>query len=217
MAAVVLLGIGVILGDTADQTSNPNPTQAADVLAEALVLNREDGRLGAYFLLLAALLLLLFIGRLAGYLRQRGEESEWMSMTVLAGGAAFAGVVLVDAGFAFAVSELDTFGSDPAVAKTLFLWGWNSAFLYAAPLTAIAAGTTVTAIAQALFPAWTRWVSLVLVVVMLVGFLLGVPGIASGVGLLWMALMSILLTLTMLARGRGDPSNSLVAGPGPGG
>jgi hypothetical protein len=217
LAAVVLLVSGVILGDTADQASNPNPTQSADLLADALTRNRDDARLGAYLLLPAALLLLLFIGRLASYLSQPRMESEWMSFTVLAGGAVFAGMVLVDAGFAFAVTELTTFGNDPAVAKTLFLWGWNSAFLYAAPLTAIAAGTTITAIAQTLFPAWARWASLVLVVIMLVGFLLGVPGMATGVGLLWMALMSILLTVIMLVRGTSDSSHSVVTPPGPGG
>jgi len=212
LAGAVMLGFAVILGDTADQVSNPNPTQTAEQLAKALEVNRDDGRLGAYLLLLAALLLLLFIGRLAGYLRQQGTEGDWMSLTVLAGvGAVFAAVVLVDAGFAFAGSELDTFGPDPAVAKTLFLWGWNSALLYSAPLTAIAVGTTVAAFAQALFPRWTLWVSSVLVVVMLVAFLLGVPGMATGVGLLWLTLMSILLTVTMLVRGSSDPVSSSVA------
>lgn len=205
LAAVVLLGFALILGDTADQESNPNPTQSAELLAEALVLNREEGRMGAYLLLPAALLLLLFVGRLAGYLRHLGAESEWMSLTVLAGGTVFAGVVLVDAGFAFAASELGTYGSDPAVAKTLFLWSWNSAFLYAAPLTAMAAGTTLTAFAQTVFPAWTRWVSFALVTLMLLGFLIGVPGMATGVGLLWLSLTSIILTLTMLAPGRSTP------------
>ncbi len=204
LAAVVLLGFAVILVDTADQASNPNPTETAELLAEALVLNREEGRIGAYLLLPAALLALLFVGRLTGYLLHRDTESEWMALTVLAGGTVFAGVVLVDAGFAFAASELGTYGSDSAVAKTLFLWGWNSAFLYAAPLTAMAAGTTLTAFVHTLFPAWTRRVSFALVVLMLLGFLVGVPGMATGVGLLWLSLTSILLTLTMLAPGRTD-------------
>ena len=204
LAAVALLGFAVILVDTADQASDPNPTKTAELLAEALVLNREEGRIGAYLLLPAALLSLLFVGRLTGYLLHRDRDSEWMPLTVLAGGTVFAGVVLVDAGFALAASELDTYGSDPAVAKTLFLWGWNSAFLYAAPLTAMAVGTTLTAFAHTLFPAWTRWVSFALVVLMLLGFLVGMPGMATGVGLLWLSLTSIILTLTMLAPGRTD-------------
>lgn len=204
-AATIVLGFGVVLIDTADQATDPNPTQTADILAEALVSNREEGRLGAYLLLLAALLLLVFIGRLAGYLRQQGAQGESMSLTVLAGGAVFAGVVLIDAGFAFAVSELETFGADSAVAKTLFLWSWNSASLYAAPLTAIAVGTTATAIAHDLFPRWMRWVSSVLIIVMLGGFFLGVPGMATGVGLLWLTLMSIMLTYTVLVRGQTNP------------
>lgn len=212
LAAVVLLTVAVTLGDTADQATNPNPTLTSDLLAAALVLNREEGRMGAYLLLPAALLLLIFVGRLTGFLLQRGTESEWMSLTVLAGGSVFASVVLVDAGFAFAMSELATYGSDPAVAKTLFLWGWLSGFLYAAPLTAMAAGTTLTAIAQTVFPAWTRWVSVGLVMLMLVGFLVGVPGLATGVGLLWLALMSILLTLTMLAPDTSDISDLRLAG-----
>lgn len=198
LVGVVLMAVGVMLGDTADQARNPNPTQSGEALAEALVSNRDEARLGSYLLLFAAFLLLLFTARLAGHLRERAVQGDWMSLAVLGGGAALVAVLLVETGFALAVSELETYGADTAVARTLFLWGWNSAFLYAAPLAAMAAGTTVAAFAQGLFPTWARWGSALLVALMLLVFLTGVPGMATGLGLLWLMFASVGLTLNVL-------------------
>jgi hypothetical protein len=204
VVGVVLMAVGVMLGDTSDQPTNPNPTQSGEALAEALVANRDDARLGAYLVLVAAFVLLVFAARLAGYLRQRALREEWMSSVVLVAGGVLVAVAVVEAGFAFAVSELEAYGADTAVARALFVWTWNSAFLFAPSLTAMAAGTTVAAFTQGLFPTWARWAGAVLVALMLLVFFSGVPGMATGLGLLWLMLASVALTLSVLRRSPGS-------------
>lgn len=197
---VVVMLVGTMLVDTADQPTNPNPTQSGASLAQALVANRDDARLGAHLVLVAAFLLLVFAARLGAYVRQRAAREEWISSVVLVAGGALVAVALVQAGFALAVSELESYGADTAVARTLFVWGWNSAFLFAPPLTAMAAGTTAAAFTHGLFPTGTRWASAVLVAVMVFVFLAGVPGMATGLGLMWLMLASVAVTLSVVKR-----------------
>ena len=49
----------------------------------------------------------------------------------LVGGILLIGWLLVEAGFTFAPTEPETYGSDTQVAKLFTLWSWNSANLLA--------------------------------------------------------------------------------------
>ena len=104
---------------------------------------------------------------------------------------------LVEVGFAFAASELSSFGSDTQVAKTLFIWGWNSAVLFAPPFGAMVAATTLATLGFRVLPRWFGWFSLFVLIGLVVLALLGIPGLGAGVGLIWLLVASAALYLAV--------------------
>ncbi len=190
---LILLFVGMT-----DVSSEPNsgPEDPSSQLARALAANRESARLGSYLGLIGVFLLVVFAARLYGALREASVPGSWVPVMSVIGGVLLAGTLLVDIGFAYAASELSSYGEDTQVAKLFILWGWNSANLYAPSFVIIIGSSTAVAFSARAFPYWFRWASVLLLVLMLL--IVGVmraPGLATAPGMLWMILASLVLAI----------------------
>ena len=194
VGAVGLIAAHSILTDPYDPATDPNPTQPAAALAQALIRNRDDARLGAYLGLAGVFFLLWFVGYVRHYLRRAEGEEGWLASVVHGGGLLLAALVLVSVGFAFAASELTGFGDDAQVAKVFFLYGWGFAGLYMPPLGAMVAATLAVGLRHAALPRWFTCFS-VLVAALLALLAVSAVGLGSLVGLLWLGALSLLLGL----------------------
>ena len=143
-----------------------DPEDPSSVIAQALVDNKDSARLGAYVALIAAFLLIVFVSRLHGALRDLAGSSSWHPTVALVSGITLVGVVLIESGFTFAASELESYGQDPQVAKLFLLWSWNSASLYAPAFAGLLGGCTLVAFSANAFPTWFRWTSAALLVLL---------------------------------------------------
>ncbi len=195
LVAGALIASGAILGDPYDAATDPDPTDPAAALAEALIANREQARLAAYLALAGVFFLLWFVARLGVHLRTTGSSGEWFALVAYGGGFVTGGVLLVNIGFGFAASELSSYGANTQVAKVLFLWGWNSAALLAAPLGALVLATSLATFRHGVFPTWFRWFSVLIIAVLLLLTISGTVGLAAVAGIMWIMVTSVALSI----------------------
>ena len=191
-AAVALTLAFAVLTDPYDEATDPNPTQPSAVLARAYVDNRDDARTGSYLGLAGAFLLLWFLGYLRRHLRRAEGEDGWLASVAYGGGLVTVGLLLVGVSFGFAESELASYGEDTQVAKTFLVYGWNFASVLGPPLGALVTGTTVVGFRFAALPRWLNLVNALVVVAML-GLTPYGPGLVAGMGLVWVAVVSLSL------------------------
>jgi hypothetical protein len=98
-------------------------------------------------------------------------------------------------GFNLAGSELSSYGADTQVAKMIFVWGWLSASLLAAPIGALVLSTTIASFRSGALPAWFRVFSLSAIALQLTATITGAPGLAAVLGLLWIVVLSGTLSI----------------------
>lgn len=79
LAGSALIILGVSLANTTATGLDPDPTDRSSLIAEALVLTRERGRIGAQVMLLGAFLMLWFVSYLFSILRRAQGSSDWAS------------------------------------------------------------------------------------------------------------------------------------------
>jgi len=122
-------------------------------------------------------------------------------------GIIIVGLVLVSVSFTLALSEIAT-ALDPQVAKTFFVYEWNSAAIQSAPLAALVAASAVLGFRYGALPTWLTWFSVPIVILMLAIGVSG-PGMATGIGYAWVALFSLVLAFQAW-QGRELPSGNTV-------
>lgn len=216
LVAGALFAAGAILGDPYNPATDPDPSDPANVLANALIANRDQARLGAYLALAGVFFLLWFVARLSIYLRTPRNGGEWLASVAYGAGLLTGGALLMDIGFGLAASELSHYGADAETAKVLFLWGWNSATLLAAPLGALVFATTLASFRPGAFPIWFRWFGVLIVAVLLVLTISGTPGLAAVAGTAWMMVASAALSLRVgspTTAGTTEPAGGKNTGP----
>jgi hypothetical protein len=133
-----------------------------------------------------------------------------LSLVILGSGSVTAGVLLMEAGFDLAGSELSSYGADAQVAKMLFVWGWSSASLLAAPIGALVLSTTIASLRSRALPAWFRGFGLSAIALQLALTIAGAPGFAAVLGVFWIVVLSGTLSIirppgSRVARGNLTP------------
>ena len=215
-AFVLLAAAGMLLGDPWDPATDPNPGRPASALAAALVANREQARLGASLMLAGVFFLFWFVAYLYHLLREAEGDGGWVAGVALGGGLVTAAVLLIGASMGFAASELANFAADPQVAKTFFVWGWNSANIAAPPLIALVAATTLVAVRHRRFPRWFRVFGVVWTA-LLVGFLVAnMAGMGAGLAMLWVLVASFVLLFDAAPAVETAPAHQTVERPAAG-
>jgi hypothetical protein len=178
---------------TGGTPSAVDPTSTSETIAQALVDNRTNLVTGNYILLLSAFLLITF----AGYLRHvvvPGEGDEWPLTVAFGGGVVTASVLVVVALIGISQGQLESYGVDAGVARTLVTLGWNSMWMLVPGLAAMIGATTLIAFNYETLPRMVGALGTIVTIVLLTPWWgLGIIG-----ALLWIAAASITLGIREL-------------------
>lgn len=169
------------------------PDQPAEVIAQDLSENRlGDLRLSAGLVGLSAIAGYWFVGGLCRGLSTRSSSAAvWV---VLTGGIGMVTMVLTTSAFAQAAIVVESLGSDPQVAKTLWLIEHGSWALIGPPQTAFILGVSAIAIETGDPPRWYGYTGIVVASGLVANMILGLGGLA-GIALLWVLGLAAILLL----------------------
>jgi hypothetical protein len=178
---------------TGGPPASVDPTATSETIAQALVDNRTNLVTGNYILLLSAFLLITF----AGYLRHIAvpeEDDEWPLTVALGGGVVTASVLVVVALIGISQGQLESYGVDTGVARTLLTLGWNSMWMVVPGLAALIGATTLMAFNYETLPRTVGALGTIVTIVLVTPWWgLGIIG-----ALLWIAATSITLGIREL-------------------
>lgn len=174
-----------------------------------------DAGLGAFLFfngvltVFAAFFFVWFLGVLYSVLRSAertsgSEEGGWLSSAALAGGVMFVTLswagVAVEIAHPAALSRFASFQPDAQLAfTTLALSSWLYHFCQIGTSVLVSA-TSMIALETGVLPRWLAWAGFVVALLALLHFLL--PLLAALVGLLWVAVLSVLMLTGAIGFGR---------------
>jgi hypothetical protein len=206
-AAVLLSMFGAMLGDPYRSGLHPDPTDPSPLIAGALVEIRDDARTGTVVGLVGAFLLIWFVGYLRANLSRREGAGGWLADVAHGGGVVAVALLLVSHSLTLAATELTDYGDDTVLAKVFLTHGWNYFYVVSPPMLALVAAASVAGLR---FGALPRWLAILGLVMLVLPFLTG-AGLGAMVGLLWVLLASVVLTIRTFRQpaleppGRADP------------
>lgn len=189
--AVVLTVIGASVSDPYRSGLDPDPTDPSSSIARALLEVRSSARTGAVLGLIAAFFLIWFVAYLRSHLARHEGPTGWMSAAVHGGGVVAVALLLVGNSIALAATEITAYGDDAVVAKVFLTFGWNYFYIVSPPLMALVAAASV---ASLRFGGLPRWLAIVGLAMLVLPFVAG-AGLGAMVGLLWVLLASLVLTV----------------------
>jgi hypothetical protein len=161
LAFVSLLVAGMTIGDPNSPERNTNPDQSGVVIAEILVANIDQGRLGIALALGGVFCLIWFVASVYERMRRFGGASDALPTVALAGGIAGVGALLILMHGGIALTTITDYGSDPAVARALAAMSWDGVLIAGAPFAAFVVAVSLGALRSGLFPRWVGAVGLV--------------------------------------------------------
>ncbi len=164
---VVLTFIGITIADPNSTDIDANPDQNSSVIANLFVENRADMELGARFQIASIAFLIWFIAYLYRRVRTKENERGWISAAILGGGMALATIMLLFAAFTLAISTIDDYGTDTAVARTLAALSWDMVGLMSAPLATFIGSIAVASLRYGALPRWVGYTGAPLALIML--------------------------------------------------
>lgn len=199
--AVLLSGTGASLGDPYRSGLDPDPTDSSESIATALSEVRDDARLGVLFGILGAFFLIWFFAYLRSYLQSYEGRDGWISSVAFGGGLVATSLLLVSDSVVLAATETAAYAQDPVIAKVFLTHGWNYFYVVSPPLMAVVAAASLIGVR---FGALPRWLAISGFVFLVLPFLAG-AGLGALLGLLWILVASVVLTVRgMHSRGRID-------------
>ncbi|HSH58224.1 MAG TPA: hypothetical protein VK988_01025 [Acidimicrobiales bacterium] len=160
-----------------------------------LVDTRRGIRLGAYLALLGSFFLIVFSGYLRRQLRSAEGEGGWLASVAYGGGLAAAGVALLRASFDLAAAVSADHGGNPDVASLYYTLRFEFYFLFAAPMAAVVASTSLIALRFGVLPRWLGWLGIPITLFALAPLL---PGAAAFATFFWTTATSLVLVVQAL-------------------
>jgi hypothetical protein len=180
---VVLFVIGYI------QLNDGTPsTDASGAKVISYYNAHNQGGIG-FTLLLSMVFGLFFFGILRSYLR-RAPRAEWLSAVALSGAVVFTIGIAVDAGTAYALSDVPTRLSSGAAQALNVLSSDLSMWFYPAGLCVFMLAFGLAILRSGLFPRWLGWVTAVIGVAAVLGPLIEPAFYLTGV---WILVVSVWL------------------------
>jgi len=113
-------------------------------------------------------------------------------------------LLLVSHSLTLAATELTDYGDDTVLAKVFLTHGWNYFYVVSPPMLAL---VTAASVAGLRFGALPRWLAILGLVMLVLPFIAG-AGLGAMVGLLWVLLASVVLTLRAFRRPTVNPSDA---------
>ena len=174
------------------------PSDTSEAIAQALVDNRTNLVGGNYILLLSALVLVIFTGYVR-HIETPEEGDEWPLTVAMGGGLLTAGVLVVIALIGVAQGQLDDYGTDTAVARTLLTLGWNGMWMIAPGLAALVGSITLISFNYETLPRVIGFIGTIVTIVLVTPWWgIGIIG-----ALIWISATSVTLGVREL-RSSGD-------------
>jgi hypothetical protein len=195
---VILVFIGLTVSDPNSADVDANPEQDSSVIANLFMENRADFEFGVRFQIASIVFLIWFLAYLHRRIQRAEGERGWVATAMLGGGAAYVAVMLIFTAVTLAISTIDDYGSDAAVARTLAALTWDVVGLWSAPLAALTGSITVAALRYRALPRWVGYTGAPLALVMLVApisFLSGLFWFAFLFFWFWLLALSIYTTV----------------------
>ncbi|MCP4306848.1 MAG: hypothetical protein GY788_18620 [bacterium] len=193
-AIVLVFAAGVGGSATASITLD----DTSETIATALLDHTNNLVTGHYVLLVSVFLLIVFVG----YLRSAvvpEEGDTWPAQIGFGGGLVAAGVLSIIALIGIAQGQIADYGADPVIARTLATLGWSGMWITAPGLAALTAGMSLTSLTFDTLPRYVGWLGALAAILLLTPFW----GIGFMFGLLWMAIISVTLTVRELRTSEG--------------
>ena len=147
LVAVILVVLGEGISGTIDSEPSDTPTA---VLAEFRD-SADDVRLGAIFGVIAAGLLLVYIGHLRT--RLRDLDARWAGNVFAAGGVALVAAVLVFVGAELTGAEAGEQGH-AEVAQAVVDFNWNGVWIFSPGLLAVGIAVSLASLSYRVLPGW---------------------------------------------------------------
>ena len=194
-------GVCLIVSCSVMAAADVNPDDSATVVATAVSSNRDSAQFAAFLGLLGAVLFGIFVARLYGALRLHTVSHSWVPVMSLIGGILVISAVVTEIGLAYAVSEF-SFADEGQLARFFVLWSWNSASIYAPGFALVMVGGTAVEPSGRLFPDWFRPLSWALFGFSAFMVVARAPGLGVAPAVLWVGIVSILLTFRTDVRPR---------------
>lgn len=188
---VVLTAIGASLGDPYRSGLDPDPTDPSSSIAQALLEVRSSARTGAVLGLVAAFLLIWFVAYLRAHLARYEGQAGWMSAAAHGGGVVAVALLLVAHSITLAATEITAYGGDTVIAKVFLTHGWNYFYVVSPPIMALVAAASIVTLR---FGGLPRWLAILGLAMLVLPFLVG-AGFGAMLGLLWVLLASVILTV----------------------
>ena len=129
----------------------------------------------------------LFIAYFRRRLQQAEGEGGWLASAAYGGGLVTAGMMLVVLSMTFATAAISA-GGDTVVAKVFATWFWNSVWVYAPPMIALALGASIVIVRYSALPRWIGWIGFLVTLTLLM------PWVGAAVTMAWIILVSLALT-----------------------
>ncbi len=184
---VIVLAFGVIAA--LSPYADIEPTSSSEAIAEALIDGSETLFTGNYVLMMSAFLLVVF----AGYLRHAISPETgraWPATVGFGGGLLAAALLTIVALIGISQAQVDSFGTDTVVAKTLLVLSWGSVSMVIPGLAAFTFGMSLMSLTYNTLPRWLGWLGAVATVFVLTFWVLGIL-----VALVWIAAVSVSLVI----------------------
>ncbi len=199
--AVLLSMSGALLGDPYRSGLDPDPTDPSPLIARAVVKIRDDARTATVVGLVGAFLLIWFVGYLRAHLSRHEGAGGWLADVAHGGGVVAVALLLVSHSLTLAATELTDYGDDTVLAKVFLTHGWNYFYVVSPPMLALVAAASVAGLR---FGALPRWLAVLGLVMLVLPFIAG-AGLGAMVGLLWVLLASVVLTIRAFRRPAVNP------------
>jgi hypothetical protein len=165
---VILVFIGLTVSDPNSADVDANPEQDSSVIANLFMENRADFEFGVRFQIASIVFLIWFLAYLHRRIQRAEGERGWVATAMLGGGAAYVAVMLIFTAITLAISTIDDYGSDTAVARTFAALSWDVVELLSAPLAALTGSITVAALRYHALPRWVAYTGAPIAAAMLV-------------------------------------------------
>lgn len=146
--------------------------------------------------LVAAFLLIWFVGYLRAHLARYEGQAGWMSTAAHGGGVVAVALLLVAHSITLAATEITAYGGETVIAKVFLTHGWNYFYVVSPPIMALVAAASVVTLR---FGGLPRWLAILGLAMLVLPFLVG-AGFGAMLGLLWVLLASVILTVMSFRR-----------------
>jgi hypothetical protein len=168
---------------------------SASAISAAFASGGDSFDRAAYLMMLGIFLFVWFVAYLYSELARQAGEARWLTAVAHSGGLVTGALLLVQVLMLLASQEIALHPRVGEVGRVLLVLNFNFAFVYAAPLAAMVAATSLVIVRTGWVMRPLGWLGFVVVMITLAWF---APGLGALTALLWLFVLAGALLLRAL-------------------